>query len=157
MGTLRSVEISRTSVGRYVLRNVRGGEIPIGTGDDDSFTPVELLLAAIGGCTAADVDPFVSRRAEPVGFTVGVTGDKIRDGAGGNRMENLTVEFNVAFPEGDAGDAARAVLPRSVQMSHDRLCTVTRTVERGTPVANVISDPSGAATAGHLDPAQPDS
>jgi len=139
----RSVEIERTSVGQYVLRNVRGGEIPIGTGDDASFTPVELLLAAIGGCTAADVDPFVSRRAEPVAFAVRVTGDKIRDDAGGNRMEHLRVEFDVVFPEGEAGDAARAVLPRAVQMSHDRLCTVTRTVERGTPVANVIVDPKG--------------
>jgi putative redox protein len=116
---------------------VRGGEIPLGTGDDDSFTPVELLLAAIGGCTAADVDPFVSRRAEPVEFTVRVTGDKIRDEAGGNRMENLRVEFTVVFGEGDAGDAARELLPRAVQMSHDRLCTVTRTVERGTPVTSV--------------------
>jgi putative redox protein len=140
MGTLRSVEISRTSVGHYVLRNVRGGEIPIGTGEDADFTPVELLLAAIGGCTAADVDPFVSRRAEPVEFTVRVTGDKIRDDAGGNRMENLKVEFNVVFPGGEDGDAARAVLPRSVRMSHDRLCTVTRTVERGTRVENVITD-----------------
>jgi uncharacterized OsmC-like protein len=44
------------------------------------------------------------------------------------------VEFTVAFPEGEAGDAARAMLDRSVQMSHDRLCTVSRTVEVGTPV-----------------------
>lgn len=43
--------------------------------------------------------------------------------------------FQVRFPEGEAGDAARAVLPEMVTRSHDRLCTVTRTVERGTPVA----------------------
>jgi uncharacterized OsmC-like protein len=133
--TLRSVDIQRTSVGQYVVRNVRGGSISIGTGEDDSFTPVELLLAAIGGCTAIDVDLITSRRAEPDGFFVKVTGDKIRDEVGGNRMENLTVEFTVAFPDGKAGDAAREMLPRSVQMSHDRLCTVSRTVELGTPVS----------------------
>jgi putative redox protein len=141
--TVRSVDIQRTSVGRYVARNVRGGSISMGTGDEDSFTPVELLLAAIGGCTAIDVDLITSRRAEPNEFLVKVTGDKIRGEAGGNRLENLTVEFTVEFPDGKAGDAARETLPRSVQMSHDRLCTVSRTVELGTPVSIAIVPRSG--------------
>lgn len=140
--TVRSVDIQRTSVGRYVARNVRGGSISMGSGDEDSFTPVELLLAAIGGCTAIDVDLITSRRAEPDEFLVKVTGDKIRDEAG-NRLENLTVEFTVRFPDGKAGDAARETLPRSVQMSHDRLCTVSRTVELGTPVSIAIVPRSG--------------
>jgi putative redox protein len=132
--SLRSVVIERTSVGRYVVTNVRGGSITIGTGEDADFTPVELLLVAIGGCTGADVDLITSRRAEPDQFTVRVSGDKVRDGAG-NRMENLTVEFTVRFPDGAAGDEARQVLPAAVQRSHDRICTVTRTVERGTPAS----------------------
>lgn len=136
--TLRSVEIERTSAGRYIARNVRGGSIPVGTGGDDSFTPVELLLAAIGGCTSIDVDVATSRRAEPDEFRVRVTGDKIQDESG-NRMENLKVEFIVTFPAGEAGDAARKVLPRAARSSHDRLCTVSRTVELGTPVAIAIA------------------
>jgi putative redox protein len=132
--TQRSVEIERTSLGRYAVRNVRGGSMSIGNGEDADFTPVELLLAAIGGCTAADVDHIVSKRAEPGTFSIRVTGDKIRDAGGGNRMENLAVEFTVTFPEGEAGDAARQALPRAIQMSHDRLCTVSRTVELGTPI-----------------------
>jgi putative redox protein len=137
--TFRSVDIERTSVGRYVARNVRGGSISMGKGEDDSFTPVELLLAAIGGCTAIDVDLITSRRAEPGEFGVKVTGDKIRDESGRNRMENLKVEFTVTFPDGEAGDAARDALPRAVQMSHDRLCTVSLTVELGTPVSTGIA------------------
>ena len=133
--SFRSVTVERTSVGRYVARNVRGGSLSMGTGEDASFTPVELLLAAIGGCTAVNVDHITSRRAEPTEFAVAVTGDKVRDEAGGNRMRNLRVEFTVTFPEGAEGDAARAALPRSLQQSHDRLCTVSRTVELGTPVA----------------------
>jgi uncharacterized OsmC-like protein len=136
--TFRSVDIERTSVERYVVRNVRGGSISIGTGGDNSFTPVELLLAAIGSCTAIDVDLITSRRAEPSEFFVKVTGDKIRDETGGNRMENLKVELTIGFPEGEAGNAAREVLPGSVQMSHDRLCTVSRTVELGTSVSTAI-------------------
>ncbi|MEV4811779.1 OsmC family protein [Micromonospora avicenniae] len=134
--TFRSVEIERTSLGKYVVRNVRGGSLSMGSGEEGSFTPVELLLAAIGGCTSIDVDHITSRRAEPTRFSVKVTGDKIRDETG-NRMQNLTVEFTVAFPEGADGDKAREALPRSMQQSHDRLCTVSRTVELGTPVSIV--------------------
>ena len=139
--TFRSVEIERTSVGEYVVRNARGGSIPVGTGGDAACTPVELLLAALGGCTAVDVDHITSRRAEPARFGVEVTGDKVRDEAGGNRMENLTVVFTVTFPPGVDGDKAREALPRSLQQSHDRLCTVSRTVELGSPVSIVTAGP----------------
>jgi uncharacterized OsmC-like protein len=128
----RSVRIDRVSTGKYVVRNARGGTLPVG-GDD--FTPVELLLAAIGACTATDTDVVTSRRAEPTGFTVTVSGDKVSDRETGNRMTNLSVTFDVTFPDGPAGDEARALLPRTVKLSHDKLCTVSRTVELGTEVA----------------------
>ena len=133
--SLRSVEIERTGAGAYDVRNVRGGVIELGTGDDDRFTPVELLLAALGGCTAIDVDLVASRRAEPARFVVRVRGDKVRDEGGANRMENLEVEFDIEFPPGTDGDKARKIVPRLIQQSHDRLCTVSRTVELGTPVS----------------------
>jgi putative redox protein len=133
----RSVTITRTSAGRYTAVNGRGGVLDFGTGDVDDFTPVELFLTAMGGCTAVDVDILTTRRAEPALFVVQVDGEKVRD-EGGNRMEELSVTFRVRFPEGEGGDAARALLPDAVQRSHDRLCTVSRTVELGTPVATVI-------------------
>jgi putative redox protein len=142
--TLRSVDIERTSAGRYIVRNARGGAIQVGSGGDDDFSPVELLLAALGGCSAIDVDLATSRRTEPDEFRVRVTGDKIQDESG-NRMENLRIEFTVTFPAGEEGDAARKVLPRAMRISHDRLCTVSRTVERGTPVAIAITSDATAA------------
>jgi putative redox protein len=139
--TIRVVDIERTSVGRYLARNARGGVMEVASGEGDSFTPVELLLVAIGACTAIDVDLITSKRTEPSVFRVRVTGDKVRE-AGANQMDNLEVGFTIAFPEGEAGDAARAVLDRAVQMSHDRLCTVSRTVERGTPVVTTVTTPA---------------
>jgi len=133
----RSVSITRTSAGRYTAVNGRGGTLNFGTGDVNDFTPVELFLAAIGGCTAVDVDIFTTRRSEPDSFVVEVGGDKVRD-EGGNLMEDLSVTFRLAFPHGEGGDAARALLPEAVQRSHDRLCTVSRTVELGTPVTTRI-------------------
>ena len=139
--TLRSVTLERTALGEHVVHNNRGGTLRIASGitDDDAFTPVELLLAAIGGCTGMDVDYIVSKRAEPTEFTVTVRGDKVRDDNGANRMTNLEVTFDVAFPAGPDGDRAREMLPRAVKMSHDRLCTVSRTVELGSPIGSVIA------------------
>ncbi|MFJ4467803.1 OsmC family protein [Streptomyces sp. NPDC089424] len=140
----RSVVVERTGSGRFVATNVRGGSITFGTssdsGQDTGFTPVELFLAAIGGCTAVDVDVATGRHAEPTGFSVAVTGDKISDDLG-NRMTNLQVTFTVAFADGDEGaERARAILPRAVKASHDRLCTVSRTVEIGAPVTTTVAD-----------------
>ena len=53
----------------------------------------------------------------------------------GNRLTDIVLQFEIAFPAGEAGDAARTILPSAVQRSHDRLCTVSRTVELGTPVS----------------------
>ncbi|OLF12212.1 oxidoreductase [Actinophytocola xinjiangensis] len=134
--TYRSVQVERVSTMRYVARNAAGATLPIG---GDGFTPVELLLAAIGSCTAMDADVVISRRTEPESFTVTVSGDKISDDTG-NRMTNLAVTFDVRLPEGPAGDQARTLLARTVKLSHDRLCTVSRTVELGTPVTSTVTD-----------------
>ena len=134
----RMVTITRTSAGRFTAVNGRGGVLEFATGDALDFTPVELFLAAIGGCAAVDVDILTTRRAEPETFVVKVDGDKNEGRDGGNRMEDLSVTFRLRFPEGEGGDAARALLPVAVKMSHDRLCTVSRTVELGTPVATRI-------------------
>jgi putative redox protein len=133
----RSVRLERIENSRYTAINERGGKITIGTGADADFTPVELLLVAIGGCTAVDVDILTSRRAEPDSFEIVVDAEKVRDQAG-NRLTGLQVTFRIAFPEGGQGDKARALLPDAVQKSHDRLCTVSRTVEAGTPIATRI-------------------
>jgi uncharacterized OsmC-like protein len=129
----RSVTITRTSPGRFRAVNARGGVLEFGSGDDSSFTPVELLLGAIAGCSGIDVDLITGRRAEPESFTVTVQADKVRD-ENGNHLSDVAMAFAVTFPAGPAGDAAREVLPEAVRRSHDRLCTVSRTVELATPV-----------------------
>ncbi len=129
----RSVRLERVKNGRYTAVNDRGGTISLGTGDGTDFTPVDLLLAAIGGCTAIDVDALTSRRAEPDSFEIAIDAEKVRDDKG-NHLTDIAVTFRIAFPAGEQGDKARELLPDAVRKSHDRLCTVSRTVELGTPV-----------------------
>lgn len=133
----RSVEITRLRKARFVARNARGGELEFGEGDDEAFSPVELLLTAIAGCTGIDVDYITAKRAEADRFVVTVDAQKIRD-EHGNRLVDLELRFSVDFPDTEGGQAARDVLPAAVQRSHDRLCTVGRTVEVGSPIRTLV-------------------
>ena len=110
--TLRSIDLTRIGVGRYKATNARGGVLPIGSGHDPDFSPVELLLAALAGCGAIDLDLVTGKRAD-------------------------AETFDVTFPQGEAGDRAREVIPRTLQQVRDRLCTVGRTVALGEPVEYV--------------------
>jgi len=137
----RSVSMTRLEKGLYEFTNVRGGTMRVGGGGDTAdFTPVELLLVAIAGCSGTDVDFITSKRAEPLTFDVTAQGEKIRDEQGTNRMRDLRVRFSVTFPEGEAGDRAREMLPKAIQMSEERLCTVSRTVALGTPIDAAVAD-----------------
>lgn len=133
----RSVSVGRVAGGVFAVANDRGGQVTMGTGSGTDFTPTELLLAAIGGCTAIDIDILTSRRAEPDAFEVRVDAEKVRD-ADGNRLTDIEVTYRIRFPAGERGDAARALLPDAVRKSHDRLCTVGRTVEIATPITTRI-------------------
>lgn len=137
--TERSVELSRTGPSTYRATNVRGTTLEIGDGSTADFTPVELLLVALAGCTAITVDPLVSRRAEPETFDVRARADKIRDELG-NHLVDIAMIFDVAFPDGEAGDRARALLPDAIAKAEDRLCTVSRTLAIGAHAVVEIND-----------------
>jgi len=135
----RFVTLGRVEEGVYVAKNARGNELRFGSKDPHGFTPVELLLAAIAGCSAVDVDVVTGRRSRFETFEARVDATYVRDETG-NSLDDVRLTLHVTFPEGEAGDAARAILPRAVATSHDRTCTVSRTLEAGTPVKVVIDE-----------------
>lgn len=133
-----TVRLERTGPRAYTATTPRGGSIRLGDGSTPDFTPVELLLAAVAGCSAVDVDLLTSRLAEPTGFELVAEGEKVRDEAG-NHLREVRVTFTVRFPEGADGDRARERLPDAVARSRDRLCTVSRTVQLPTPVEFTVA------------------
>lgn len=137
----RRVTLERLDTGVYRATNPQGAQLTFGSMDESGFSPVELLLAAIGGCSAVDVDMVTGRRAEPEAFEVVVDAEKVRDEVG-NILRDIQMTYRVTFPEGENGDKARDLLPRAARTSHDRTCTVSRTVEAGTPIAVHIDDES---------------
>ena len=133
----RSVSIERLSKARYRATNTHGATIVVGEGDG-SFSPIELLLTALAACTAIDVDYIVGKRDEPASFRVRGAANKVRDDEG-NHLTDIVITFDARFEDTEAGKAAQDVMARAVKKSHDRLCTVSRTVELGTKVKPVIA------------------
>ena len=97
------------------------------------MSPVELLLAAVAGCSAVDVDVVTSRRAEPELFDVHVDGTRINED-GASRLSDVDVEFSLRFSDTEAGRQAQSMIERLVRISHEKDCTVSRTVENPTTV-----------------------
>ncbi|MDX6234552.1 MAG: hypothetical protein QOH68_3660 [Nocardioidaceae bacterium] len=133
----RSVSIERLSKGRYRATNTHGDTLVVGEGSG-SFSPIELLLTALAACGAIDVDYIVGKRDEPASFRVRAEANKVRD-QGGNHLTDIVVTFDARFEDSAAGKAAQDVIARAVRQSHDRLCTVSRTVQLGTTVESVIA------------------
>lgn len=130
----RTVDLVRTGKARFTATNVRGGTIELGDGgESELFTPIELLLAALAGCSGLDVDAILGKRSEFEFLGVNARADKIRDDDG-NHLVNIQVTFDAEFPEGADGQKARDFLPTAMAKSRDRICTVSRTVALASPV-----------------------
>jgi uncharacterized OsmC-like protein len=123
------VNVERTEDG-FVARNDRGAEVKMsGSADDGVFTPVELLLAALGGCNIVTVEPLTAQRGHRlVRLAMTVRAEKIEP----TLLGPITVTYDVQLPEGDpkADEVFRAVAHRV----HERHCTVSRSLQQGTEV-----------------------
>ncbi|GAB3164400.1 OsmC family protein [Microbispora hainanensis] len=122
---MASVRVERTDNG-FVARNERGAEIMLGT-DDGLFSPVELLLAAVGGCNVMTVEPLTAKRGHRlVRLAVEVSAEKESP----TLLRSVTVTYDVELPAGDSDEVFKAVAERV----HERHCTVSRSLQKGTEV-----------------------
>jgi putative redox protein len=126
------VRVNVANDGTMSALNTRGGELPIGTGwEGQGFNPIEMLLASIGGCAAIDFTTVLARRGHPVtGLEIEVRGRRASD----ERLEAIEVFY--ALPkDANISDEDIEVAKR---LTADVLCTVSRTVERSSPIEYVI-------------------
>ncbi|WP_082264878.1 OsmC family protein [Rothia kristinae] len=133
----RSVTIERIGQKHYRAVNAAGATLDFGQGEG-LLSPVELLLAATAGCSAVDVDVVTSRRTEPESFAVEASAIKGTDETGGARLNDVELSFRVRFPDDGPGRQAERMVPRLVALSHDKDCTVSRTVEHPTSVTSRV-------------------
>ncbi|GAA1714876.1 OsmC family protein [Nonomuraea sp. AD125B] len=125
---MANVWVERTEDGGFRATNARGAEVRIGGGDDEgAFTPVELLLAAVGGCNIVTVEPLTAQRGHRlVRLAMTVEAQKVES----NRLGPVTVTYDVELPSEAAGEVFRAVAGRV----HEKYCTVSTSLQDGTEV-----------------------
>lgn len=115
------VEVRRVGEHEFVATNGRA-EVRIGrTGQAESFSPVELLLAAAAGCAIVTAETLVTRRTG--GPLVARASDVRPEGA--HQLDAVPVELD--FDASGLDEARLAVIRRAVE----QLCTVTRTLRQG--------------------------
>ncbi len=143
------VDVARTGEHQFVATNGRGGEVSIGRdGAPHAFTPGELLLAAIAGCSALTSENLLTRRLG-AGAALGVHADRTKDADDPNTFSSVRVSFDVDLSKVD-DPGEREKLVNAVHRAIERACTVSRSVERGTPIH--VELPASAQPPG---PAQP--
>ncbi|HEX4818026.1 MAG TPA: OsmC family protein [Nonomuraea sp.] len=125
---MAEVRVERTDDGGFRAVNARGAEVRIGdSSEEGAFTPVELLLAALGGCNIVTVEPLTAKRGHRlVRLAMTVEANKVES----NRLGPATVSYDVELPSEEAGEVFRAVAGRV----HEKYCTVGRSLEEGTEV-----------------------
>jgi uncharacterized OsmC-like protein len=129
-----SVRVERTDEGGFEASNDRGAKVAIGSLDQDGvFSPLELLLAAVGGCELVTVEPLTSKRGHRlVRLAATVEGEKIAE----TTLGRVTITYDVELPEDDekADEVYRAVAERV----HERYCTVGKALKQPTPVVQIL-------------------
>ena len=131
---MAEVRVERTADGGFRATKERGAEVRLGGPDEDGvFSPVELLLAALGGCELVTVEPLTAKRGHRLEkLAATVQAEKVEP----TKLGTVTVTYDVELPEGDAeaDEVYRAVAARV----HEKYCTVGRALKEQTEVVQVL-------------------
>jgi putative redox protein len=111
------------------VTNKHGTELLVDIEGERGLSPLELLLAALGACSAVDFAILMRKQRDPVEpLHLEVDGDKEE-----YRMEWLRVTYHVH----ESADERKVERARS-RVAND-VCTVSRTLASGTPVEHVVA------------------
>lgn len=104
------------------------GSTEIG-GLEGGFSPMQLLLAGIGGCSAVDIIGILEKQKQPLeDLQVIVDGDKQ---SAGTYSEFKTIQLNFIF----TGDLEEKKVKRAIDLSLDKYCSVSKALEKGSEIS----------------------
>ena len=112
---------------RFVANDDKGHSIVIdstreGGGEDSAFTPMQLLLVALGGCTGMDVVNILQKQRQKLtDFEIVVSGERVSEHP--RVYSRVHVEYKLK------GENLRDKAVRTaIQLSEDRYCSVGTTI-----------------------------
>jgi putative redox protein len=87
-------------------------------GDGEGFTPVELILAGLGGCTGMDIVTIMQRQRQQItGLEVNVTGTERQELP--HYYDAIDVHYIVR-----GRNITESALKRAIQLSEEKYCSV---------------------------------
>lgn len=105
------------------------GNTEIG-GLEGGISPMQLLLAGIGGCSAIDVIAILEKQKQPLkNLSVEVTADKEKRKEGFSEFKKIHLHFKV-YGELDAKKVERAL-----SLSIEKYCSVSKALEKGSEIS----------------------
>jgi putative redox protein len=112
--------------------------VPLGTsaasgGDDDGFSPMELLMVGLAGCTAMDVISILGKKHQEVtNFEVRVQAERADEHP--RVFTHIILEFIVT-----GHHLERAAVERSVELSATKYCPASAMLGQVVPIENKIT------------------
>ena len=101
-----------------------------GGGEDSAFKPVDLLLAALGGCSGIDVMAILRKQRQDVrALSIEIEGVQADEHP--NYFKEIHVEYIV-----EGKGIKKEFLERAIELSHTKYCSVGQTLE---PKAKIIN------------------
>ena len=128
------VELSRIDQDFHMEAvNEAGNKIQMDAGPDDGghelgFRPMQLLLAAFGGCSSIDLINILRKQREPINdLKITVTGEREK-----GAIPSLYTEVHAHFRL--FGNINHEKAERAVKLSVDKYCSVAKTLEKSAKV-----------------------
>ncbi|HEX5143454.1 MAG TPA: OsmC family protein [Mycobacterium sp.] len=129
--------VERTGTRRYTGRSSRGAEVLVGSEDVEGvFTPGELMKIALAACSGMSSDqPLARRLGDDYQSTVTVSGPPDRENENYPLLEE-TLHIDLSGLSVEEAARVRTVVERAIE----QVCTVGRTLKKGTTVTFDIAD-----------------
>ena len=133
MATQKTIVLHQICGHRFVGHNETGDRVLV-DGDQPAIgpKPTDLLLAALGSCTAYDVIDIMAKKRQPLArYRIEITGTQADTHP--RRFTHITVTHYGAGPA-----VTEAALARSADLSHTRYCAVAASLNAEIVVNTVV-------------------
>ena len=102
-------------------------------GSSSGFSPMQMLLAAVGGCSAIDIILILKKQKQNIeSFEVEVEGER-------EKIEDYSLFRNICLHFKLKGKLEKEKVERAVKLSLEKYCSVSKTLEPTAKITYKVS------------------